>query len=522
MSQYSELIGSFVRTSDFPIEADYVFDTEEQLLQYQNENQLLLHEGLLKIVRNNGNQTLYWAVKRGDNYEFEKVVTGGSSTPDPELANKVSNQEELIKAIVGTNNDGIKEYLQTLSYKSLTEISEAITNIKNNEGISWADLDNVKEELTTNINTVSNDSLERDKSISQQAVAQINAITSELETIHTHISNIDSLNTTQDSKIQNLETSFQTLYEEHNEDHDSIVANAASIQQLSTQISNLVGFNTKVVTTLPTAGEKGTIYLVLDTDNQYKEYIWIDELSKYEMLGILNGNILVDNTVTSESNNPVSSKAIYNYVKDNTPIVDQTYISGSTNAICANAVLQLLYDEEYNPVSDIGYDYGNRPITSDALARFRDEVVEEISNRLTTAEGSITELQNRVVTQSAGAVSSSALASSGSIIRGFTSAIYQCLKTGSKVVYITIDGKQVYLTPAEITDTYAIATGLYYDDNSIREVKANINIVTDQIQYTSTLISVRQANAVVKITQADYDALPTKDPNIIYAIVPNI
>lgn len=137
MSQYSELIGSFVRTSDFPIEADYVFDTEEQLLQYQNENQLLLHEGLLKIVRNNGNQTLYWAVKRGDNYEFEKVVTGGSSTPDPELANKVSNQEELIKAIVGTNNDGIKEYLQTLSYKSLTEISEAITNI------DWVDLEDI-------------------------------------------------------------------------------------------------------------------------------------------------------------------------------------------------------------------------------------------------------------------------------------------------------------------------------------------------------------------------------------------
>ena len=35
MSGYSEMIGSFIRTGNYPIEANYVFESEEALNNYQ-------------------------------------------------------------------------------------------------------------------------------------------------------------------------------------------------------------------------------------------------------------------------------------------------------------------------------------------------------------------------------------------------------------------------------------------------------------------------------------------------------
>ena len=52
MGQYSELIGSFKRMGNFPLEADYIFNSEEELKDFysQEENAVLLHRGLFKIV----------------------------------------------------------------------------------------------------------------------------------------------------------------------------------------------------------------------------------------------------------------------------------------------------------------------------------------------------------------------------------------------------------------------------------------------------------------------------------------
>ena len=75
MGQYSELIGSFKRMGNFPLEADYIFNSEEELKDFysQEENAVLLHRGLFKIVAdpNSNNQTLYWVNRKETNNDLE-------------------------------------------------------------------------------------------------------------------------------------------------------------------------------------------------------------------------------------------------------------------------------------------------------------------------------------------------------------------------------------------------------------------------------------------------------------------
>jgi len=54
MSKYSELLGSYIRTGNYPLEADYIFDSEEELIKFYSNpiNRSILHEGLLKVVKN--------------------------------------------------------------------------------------------------------------------------------------------------------------------------------------------------------------------------------------------------------------------------------------------------------------------------------------------------------------------------------------------------------------------------------------------------------------------------------------
>lgn len=190
MSQYSEVIGSFLRRGKFPLEADYVFTTEEALIEYysQEENKAILHKGLLKVVEDDGSglQALYWVTESTGTLTFTKLLTASSieeltdklqelseqleqeiaerkaadeaiyGTSDvsiiPEDLNNISKladavlllQEELktlseytdnikeeLKATVGTTSDDIISYLNTLDYKSLTELSERLNTFFN-------------------------------------------------------------------------------------------------------------------------------------------------------------------------------------------------------------------------------------------------------------------------------------------------------------------------------------------------------------------------------------------------------
>lgn len=205
MSQYSELMGSFLRTGNFPLEANYIFATEEALKEFYSDpiNATTLHKGLLRVVENgeDGEQALYWVVKKetNDELEFRKLISLSTSddiqtkleelqkqlereiyerkaaddaiygssdhtvvpedlnnlykiaTAIQELVDNCSTLKEELKATVGTEEDDIRTYLQTLSYKSLTEVSEALNTFLNtvdpeDESINtWVELKNFLE-----------------------------------------------------------------------------------------------------------------------------------------------------------------------------------------------------------------------------------------------------------------------------------------------------------------------------------------------------------------------------------------
>lgn len=154
MSQYSEMMGSFIRTGGYPLEADYIFESEEQLKEfYQDEyNKPLLHKGWFKIVDNGEIQSLYWIVNQEGELIFTKVISEGdinkinkflndlNTKLEDEISKREENDtdekdrlayiEESIKAIVGSENS-VKEYLETLDYKNLTELSTALNAFLN-------------------------------------------------------------------------------------------------------------------------------------------------------------------------------------------------------------------------------------------------------------------------------------------------------------------------------------------------------------------------------------------------------
>ena len=120
MSQYSDLIGSFQRTSNFPIEANYIFSTEADLIDFYSDpvQKAILHEGLFKIVENDGTgkQALYW-VTRNENNELEfRLLISGSYVQDllpqlqaimDNLRQEIEDRKKADEAIWGTKNQSI-------------------------------------------------------------------------------------------------------------------------------------------------------------------------------------------------------------------------------------------------------------------------------------------------------------------------------------------------------------------------------------------------------------------------------
>lgn len=188
MSKYSEMFSSFQRQGAFPIEANYIFPTEAALKEfYSNEvNKATLHKGLLKIVENDedNKQALYWVTQDKDTGELKftklaievnNIFEGldelqkkldqeiadrkqgdqslwGTTDPSaiPEDLNSITDlsiavttiKDELekvdynplkkdIKAIAGTEENNVIEYLKTLKYGDLTTISKLLDKFLN-------------------------------------------------------------------------------------------------------------------------------------------------------------------------------------------------------------------------------------------------------------------------------------------------------------------------------------------------------------------------------------------------------
>lgn len=194
MSQYSELMGSFLRTGNYPLEANYIFETEQNLKDFYSDpiNASTLHRGLLKIVGSGDNQALYWVVQNGEELSFAKLINKididsidaqlqelldkinkeiedrqndindiwGTDNPSTineqynsilnlanavtELLNNVTTNTESINAIAGTDGD-IIEYLKTLPYKSLTEVSNTLNKFLNEVDESTTTIDTLPE-----------------------------------------------------------------------------------------------------------------------------------------------------------------------------------------------------------------------------------------------------------------------------------------------------------------------------------------------------------------------------------------
>lgn len=176
MSQYSEMMGSFIRTGDYPMEANYIFSSEEELKAFYADelNNTTLHKGLLKIVSSGDSQTLYWVIEVGGELQFKPLIQEGSidklfdrlaqirndlnqeisdrknsileivGTDDmSEFHNQLDNllaisnavvdlqkqsaeHSNILSAIVGTEEENILEYLKSLDYNNLSDISNLL------------------------------------------------------------------------------------------------------------------------------------------------------------------------------------------------------------------------------------------------------------------------------------------------------------------------------------------------------------------------------------------------------------
>lgn len=212
MSSFAQIVTSFERTGNFPIEANYVFPTLADLEQFYSDpiQAATLHEGLLKVVESNskGMQALYWVVKNPetDQLVFKELLSGSDiesiegsleerlaqieqeiadreaederiwGTEDPstistdlnsikKLADNLTSLKEAldsyqakseeindahtaqIKAIAGTTEDDVISYLDTLPYKSITELAVALDRAINNnpDGDATNAIDTLKE-----------------------------------------------------------------------------------------------------------------------------------------------------------------------------------------------------------------------------------------------------------------------------------------------------------------------------------------------------------------------------------------
>lgn len=176
MSQYSEMMGSFIRTGDYPMEANYIFSSEEELRAFYADelNNTTLHKGLLKIVSSGDSQTLYWVVEVEGELQFKPLIQEGSidklfdrlaqirndlnqeisdrknsilkivgtddmsefhnqldnllaiSNAVVDLQKQSSEHSNILSAIVGTEEENILEYLKSLDYNNLSDISNLL------------------------------------------------------------------------------------------------------------------------------------------------------------------------------------------------------------------------------------------------------------------------------------------------------------------------------------------------------------------------------------------------------------
>lgn len=111
----------------------------------------------------------------------------------------------------------------------------------------------------------------------------------------------------------------------------------AKVNNINSQINSLIGFTATIVTSLPSTGEVGVMYLKLNTSasvegNIYDEYIWVN--NKFEKIGSTETTVDLSGYVTqTEMNTQLANKANINHghlsrdIKINPDVEDGMWVS---------------------------------------------------------------------------------------------------------------------------------------------------------------------------------------------------
>lgn len=195
MSQYSETIGSFIRTGDYPLEANYIFATEDALKAFFDDplNKVTLHKGLLKVVEadENGKQALYWVTETDGELQFEKLITDidieSLDTEVASLLNTLNKEIEDRKAadieLLGTDDKS------TLAYDSIYDLAEALTALQDSVSKLKTQSEEadatLKKELQATVGTEETDIVEYLKTLDYPSLTKVS------EALHKFLDTID-------------------------------------------------------------------------------------------------------------------------------------------------------------------------------------------------------------------------------------------------------------------------------------------------------------------------------------------
>ena len=126
MGKYSQTLGSFSRTGNYPLEANYIFHSEQELIDFysKNVNKLTLHEGLFKIVVESDDQHLYWVVRNEDSLIIKRLI---SESTISELEQKIETSTTSISL-----NSQIQDAPE--EYNTISKVVDTLGTIK------WKDL----------------------------------------------------------------------------------------------------------------------------------------------------------------------------------------------------------------------------------------------------------------------------------------------------------------------------------------------------------------------------------------------
>ena len=142
-TQYGQTTGSFIRNANYPLEADYIFRSIEDLKEWEERNRKYLHEGLLKVVVLEDKQILYWYY----NDTFEPLLESTSlknltyiladfeahgTLRDIFNSKLKALQQELDQTQVGVglNGDGSFDQLNMRDTKYLQDVQSVIRALK--------------------------------------------------------------------------------------------------------------------------------------------------------------------------------------------------------------------------------------------------------------------------------------------------------------------------------------------------------------------------------------------------------